>query len=142
MIVPDINLLLYAEIDGFPEHERARVWWEQALNGDEEVGIAAPALFGFLRLATNPRVFQPPIPIEDALRRVETWLDRPQVSFLLPGPRHLDLAFSLLRSLGTAGNLTTDVQLAAIAVEHQAALHSNDADFSRFAGLRWENPLG
>jgi hypothetical protein len=87
-------------------------------------------------------VFQPPIPIEDALRRVETWLDRPQVSFLLPGPRHLDLAFSLLRSLGTAGNLTTDVQLAAIAVEHQAALHSNDADFSRFAGLRWENPLG
>ena len=96
MIVPDINLLLYAVIDGFPEHDRARAWWQDALN-HEEVGIAAPALFGFLRVATNPRVFDRPMSIESAL--------------------------------------------AAIAIEHQADLSSNDSDFARFEGLRWLNPL-
>ncbi len=130
MIVPDINLLLYAVVDGFLEHPRARVWWEQTLSSNEPVAIAAPALFGFVRLATSA-----------ALDHVSSWLDRPNVQFLGPGPRHLELCFALLRSAGTAANLTTDVQLAATAVEYQATLCSNDSDFARFAGLRWVNPL-
>jgi predicted nucleic acid-binding protein len=77
----------------------------------------------------------------DALGRVETWLGRGNVMFLGPGPRHLETAFGLLRALGTGGNLTTDVQLAAYAIENQAELCSNDLDFGRFAGLRWKNPL-
>jgi hypothetical protein len=141
LIVPDVNLLLYATISGFPEHPAARRWWETALSGDEEVGIAAPALFGFLRLATHPRIFDRPLSVEDAAARVEEWLARPQARFLLPGPRHLDIAFRLLRALGAAANLTTDVQLAALAIEYQSELHSNDADFGRFPDLRWIDPL-
>jgi uncharacterized protein len=141
MIVPDVNLLLYANIRGFSEHARARKWWEEALNGQVEVGLAAPALFGFIRLSTNPRVFDAPMPVEQAVERAEEWLERPHVRLLLPGARHLEIAFRLLRELGSAGNLTTDVQLAALAMEHQAELHSNDSDFSRFSGLRWTNPL-
>jgi hypothetical protein len=141
MIIPDVNLLLYACISAFQEHDRARSWLEALMNGEQDVGIAAPALFGFIRLSTNPRVFDPPIPVEDAVRRVEEWLALPHVHFLLPGPRHLELAFRLLRGMGTAGNLTTDVQLAALAIEHQAELHSNDTDFGRFPQLRWVNPL-
>lgn len=142
MIVPDVNLLLYAHIQAFPEHAKARAWWDALLNGKEEVGIGSPALFGFLRLATNRRLFDPPMSVEASLARVRQWLARPQVRYLLPGPRHLEIAFGLIRQLGTAGNLTTDVQLAALAIEHDGEVHSNDADFARFSQLRWTNPLG
>jgi toxin-antitoxin system PIN domain toxin len=141
MIVPDVNLLLYATLSAFPEHARARLWWEALLNGDDEVGLAAPALFGFLRISTNPRVFDPPLSVERALAHAESWLTRPLVRFLLPGPRHLEIAFRLFREVGTAANLTTDAQLAALAIEYQAELHSNDTDFGRFSQLRWVNPL-
>ena len=141
MIVPDVNLLLYANVTGFPQHRRARQWWQSALNGDAEVGLAAPAIFGFLRLATHPRVLDRPLPVEDAIARIEQWLERPQVRFLLPGPRHLEIAFRLLRQLSAAGDLTGDVQLAALAIEFQGEVHSNDSDFGRFPELRWVNPL-
>ncbi len=142
MIIPDVNLLLYAEIASFPEHAPARRWWEALLGGNDEVGVAPPALFGFLRIATNPRVFAPPLAIEDALGRAEGWLAQPNVRCLVAGPRHVEIAFRLLRQLGAAGNLTTDVQLAAFAIEHRATLHSNDVDFARFGDLDWANPLG
>lgn len=141
MIIPDVNLLLYAQITAFPEHARARRWWEEMLNGSREVGLAGPALFGFIRIGTNPRVLNPALGVEEAVGIVESWLQRPNVRYLLPGPRHLDLAFGLLRGLGTAANLTTDVQLAALAMEYQGELHSNDVDFARFSGLRLINPL-
>lgn len=69
------------------------------------------------------------------------WLARPHVRYVVPGPRHLDIAFDLLAGVGTGGNLTTDVQLAALAIEQGGELHSNDSDFSRFPGLTWVNPL-
>jgi toxin-antitoxin system PIN domain toxin len=141
MIVPDLNLVLYAHLDAFPEHARACTWWEGLLNGRTEVGIGAPVLFGFLRLATNRRVLVDPMSVEDALAAVQAWLARRHVRVLHPGPRHLEIAFGLLRCLGTAANLTTDAQLAALAIEHQGELHSNDADFGRFPQLRWVNPL-
>ncbi len=141
MILPDVNLLLYASISAFSQHARAKKWWDTLLGGRAEIAITGPTLFGFVRLATNRRVFDPPMDVVDALDRVESWLSRPQVRFLPPGPRHLEIAVNLLRYLGTAGNLTTDVQLAALAIEYQAELHSNDSDFGRFPRLRWFNPL-
>jgi uncharacterized protein len=141
VIIPDVNMLLYAEIDAYDQHDAARRWWEQALNADAVVGIPAVALFGFLRISTHRRVFDDPLQLEDALARVESWLERDNVVFLVPGPRYIEIAFRLVRTLGTAGNLTTDVQLAAHAIENQAELHSNDLDFSRISGLRWVNPL-
>jgi len=98
-------------------------------------------VFGFVRIVTNPRVFEKPLPVSKATATVRSWLDQPQVHVLHPGPRHLDLAFGLLEPLGSTGNLTTDTQLAALAIEHQAELHSTDLDFDRFPGLRWRNPL-
>lgn len=141
MIVPDVNLLLYAEIDGFRQHQAARRWWEETMNGERQVGIAPVCLFGFVRLATNRRVFGHPLPIEDAITRAERWLERPHVVFLVPGTRHLETAFRLLKSLGTGGNLTTDVQIAAHAVEYNGEVYSNDEGFGRFEGVPWVNPL-
>jgi uncharacterized protein len=141
VIVPDVNLLLYAEIAAFPQHPAARRWWEDLLNGSRQVGLAAASLFGFVRISTNRRVFTEPLAVTDALTRVQRWLDQPNVSFLVPGSGHLPIAFRLLEQLGTAANLSTDVQLAAHAIEHNGEVHSNDGDFARFDGLRWVNPL-
>jgi toxin-antitoxin system PIN domain toxin len=141
VILPDVNLLLYAHVNAFPEHARAAKWWVGLMNGRRDVGVAAPAVFGFIRLATNPRVFDPPLAVTEALARVEEWFGRPHVHFVQPGPRHLEIAFGLLRQVGVAANLTTDAQLAALAIEHQGEVHSNDADFARFPRLRWSNPI-
>jgi len=141
VIVPDINLLLYAFIDSFDQHRAARRWWLEAMNSDREIGLPSPTLFGFLRISTSRRVLVEPLTIGAALDYVRAWLARPNTRFLIPGPRHLDVAFGLLTSVGIAANLTTDVQIAAYAVENRAEVHSSDTDFGRFPDLAWVNPL-
>ena len=141
MIVPDINLLVYAHNARAPEHRAARAWWEGCLNGTEPVGLSWTAMSGFIRLMTHPRVFARPMATAAAIDRVQEWLDQPVVQIIHPGAKFPALFFKFLTRLGTAGNLTTDAQLAALAVERQAELHSNDTDFTRFHGLRWTNPL-
>jgi uncharacterized protein len=141
VIVPDVNLLLYAVVSAFPQHKAAHAWWEETINSPVEIGLASPAIFGFIRIATNPRVLSPPLTVDSATRYVSEWLGQPNVSHLVPGPQHVEIAFSLLHGVGTGGNLTTDVQLAALTLEHDADMYSNDTDFARFPGLRWCNPL-
>jgi hypothetical protein len=141
VIIPDVNLLLYAVIDAFPQHKRARDWWEDTVNSGELIGLADPAVFGFLRISTNPRLIKPPLSIDDAARHVETWLELPNVRWVQPGVGHHARAIGYLRAAGTAGNLTTDAQLAAIAADNNATMCSNDNDFARFDDVRWRNPL-
>jgi toxin-antitoxin system PIN domain toxin len=141
VIVPDVNLLLYATLNSFDQHAAAKRWWQGALDATETVGLSPLALFGFIRLSTNPRVFREPLRVEEAIAHGESWLARPHVELLHPGPRHLEIAFRLLREVRTGANLATDVQFAALAIESQAELYSNDSDFGRFSGLRWVNPL-
>ena len=141
MILPDVNLLIYAYNRRAPHHAEARSWWEGLLNGTEPVGIPWAVVCGFLRIMTHPSVLEPPLSVERALEPVRAWLDRPLVQVLTPGPRHLEILQELLAGVGVAGNLTTDAHLAAIAIEHRCELHSNDTDFGRFPGLRWRDPL-
>lgn len=141
MIVPDVNLLLYATVDGFPQHDAARTWWDLQLSGATEVGLTDLAIFGFVRIATHGRVLATPMRVAEAADHVRQWLAQPSVRVLSPGRRHLDTALALLEGVGAAGDLTTDAQLAAYAITHDADLCSNDSDFARFEGLRWVNPL-
>ena len=141
MIVPDVNLLVYAVFDGYPLHQRASSWLNDALSGTEEVGLTVPALFGFVRLTTSARVHERPLSVDAASSYVDEWLDRPQGRFLAPGPEHVRVALALLKAVGTGANLTTDAQLAAYAIEFGGTVHSNDSDFGRFPGLSWVNPL-
>ena len=141
MIVPDVNLLVYAYHADDPLHVRARKWWESALTGGEPVGLAWAAIGGFLRLMTHPRVLREPMPVAIATGHVRGWLKQPCVMILTPGARFATLFLNYLEASGIGGNLTTDAHLAALAVEHQAQLHSCDADFARFSGLKWRNPL-
>ncbi|MBI5495040.1 MAG: type II toxin-antitoxin system VapC family toxin [Deltaproteobacteria bacterium] len=141
MILPDINLLLYAYDSSAPVHPAAARWWQDCLSGSEPVGLAAVVVFGFVRLSTNPRVYSPAASVHDAAARVRSWLARPQVELLQPGPRHVETALNWLEAVGVGANLTTDAQIAATAMEYDATVHTTDADFARFPGLRWVNPL-
>jgi toxin-antitoxin system PIN domain toxin len=141
MIVPDLNLVVYAHNGDAPRHAAARAWWESLLNGTEPVAIPSVVALGFIRIMTHRAILASPMRPADAVAYVRGWCARSNVERLDPGPQHLDLVDRLLAAAGTAGNLTTDAHLAALAIEHQCELHSNDADFARFPGLRWRNPL-
>ena len=141
MKLVDANLLLYATDERSPRHPAARSWLDDLLSGDEPVAFAWAALLAFLRLSTNPRIFVQPLSMDKAFDVVQGWVTHPCAVIVHPGDRHLTLVRQLLRSVGTAGNLVTDAHLAALAIEHGAELNSCDADFSRFSGLRWVDPL-
>ena len=141
MILPDINLLVFAHNAAAPLHEAARDWWEDLLTREQPVGVPWAVTIGFVRLVTHPSVLTLPLDPAAALDRVEAWFTQPCVQPLDPGPRHLSILRTLLAATNVAGRLTTDSHLAALAIEHQCELHSNDNDFERFPGLRWHNPL-
>ena len=140
MKLVDLNVLLYAVNRDSPRHETVRTWWEAALAADEPVGLPWIVILGFLRLATNARVFSNPLTVDQAIDRVEAWLVHPGVCIVRETDDHWRILRELLSGAGTAGNLTTDAHLAALAISHGAILASCDADFGRFNHLRWENP--
>ncbi len=137
MIVPDINLLVYAYTADAPHHEEARIWWEDCLSGRGTVGIPWVVILGFVRIMSSRVVLTDPMAPAEALAHAARWLERPRAHVLVPGPQHLAILVEILSASGVTGRLTTDAHLAALAIENQAELHSNDADFSRFPGLRW-----
>lgn len=141
MKVLDVNLLLYALDDSSPRHESARPWLERTMSGSETVGLPWTTLLAFIRLSTSRAVFSTPLSGDQALDVVDGWLSLPPVIVVHPGRRHAAVLREMLASVGTAGNLVPDAHLAALAVEHGAELHSCDADFSRFPGVRWVDPL-
>jgi uncharacterized protein len=141
VILPDLNLLIHAYNRDSPRHDAARRWWESVMNDTAPVGLAWAVVLGFVRITTHPAVMDHPLTVRAACEHARSWLGQPQVAILHPGDRHAEIVFRLLEAAGSAANLVTDAHLAALAIEHQAALCTTDADFARFEGLRWSNPL-
>jgi toxin-antitoxin system PIN domain toxin len=141
VLIPDVNILVYAHNSRAREHTQAREWWEETLAAPRPVGMPWVTMLGFIRTMAHRQILENPMHVKDAIRRVRAWLDHPHVQILTPGEHHAEILFELLVHLGTAGNLTSDAHLAALAIEYQAELVSADADFARFPRLRWFNPL-
>lgn len=141
MIFVDANILLYAEDSTSRHHELARQWWDAQLSNSEPVGLSWPVLNAFIRVGTNTRLHQRPLTVHEAVDRVQSWLDQPCVRILQPTDRHWGIFQSLLVQGNAVANLVSDAHLAALAIEHNCVLQSSDADFSRFPGLKWSNPL-
>lgn len=141
MILIDSNLLVYAHVSSTAQHERAGRWLNSVLNGGPSVGIPWPSLLGFVRLVSNPRIFQHAETVADAWTQVEEWLARPRVWIPEPTERHAEVLGALIRGGVQQARLIPDAHLAAIAIEHGLTLCSADGDFARFPGLKWENPL-
>ena len=141
MILIDANILIYAHVSSFTQHRLARDWLDQQFNAAAPVGLPCISLIAFLRLVTNPRVFEHPEPIADAWQIVRTWLAAETAWIPQPTERHADLLGQFLTLPGIHGNLVPDAHLAALAVEHGLTVCSTDGDFARFPGLRWLNPI-
>lgn len=141
MIVPDLNLLIYAIDQSFPQHFRARTWWLNCLNGAEPVGLCDVVSFGFVRLTTRKGVYARPLPVATAVDLVDDWLALPHIESLSLCQRSRARALNWIRELGVAGNLSTDLQIAALADRHGATIHTNDTDFLRIPGVAVHNPL-
>lgn len=141
MRLPDANVLLYAVDRDSPHHAPARRWLETNLSGTRTVGFAWSVLLAFLRLSTRAQVFSSPLTPQEAFDLVDEWLSRPCATILHPTDRHSIVLRQLIEPLGTAGNLMPDAHLAALAMEHGGEVCSADADFARFSGVRWHNPL-
>jgi hypothetical protein len=141
VILVDANLLVYAHVESLPGNRRARLWLDDTLNGAAPVGLPWQSLLAFLRLVTNPRVFDRPESVGEAWRQVLAWLACDTVWVPQPTERHAEVFGTLLEDPGVHGNLIPDAHLAALALEHGLLLCSADGDFARFPGLRWLNPL-
>jgi toxin-antitoxin system PIN domain toxin len=141
VILVDANLLIYAINKDLPQHKRARAWWEAVLSGSGSVGLPWVSLMAFMRICTSSRIFDNPLSPEHTIAYIDEWLDRPIVSMATPGPGHWAILKSLIRQAGTAGNLTTDAHIAALALEHGCTICSADNDFKRFSGVTHINPL-
>ncbi len=140
MRIIDANVLIYAVNRGAPEHALAAKWLERALNGSETIALGWIALLAFVRIVTRPGLFARPLTVKEAFDTVDGWLASPNVVIAHPGDRHAAKLRELLSATGTAGNLTSDAHLAALAIELDAELISFDGDFARFAGLRYSKP--
>lgn len=135
MVIVDANVLLYAVNETSPQHAVAKRWIEQALNGDDPVGFAWAVLLAFLRIVTLPALSPEPLSPADACDLIDDWLDASPATVVGPTMRHSAILRAFLAESGTAGNLTTDAHLAALAVEHGARVCTFDRDFQRFRGV-------
>ena len=141
MLLPDVNVLVYAHREDSPHHAGCREWLETLLNGQEAYGLSELVLSGFVRVVTHPKVFTRPSPLADALEFTEQLRGRPNGVAITPGRRHWQIFRELCVEAGTKGNLVPDAYLAAMAIESGCEWVSTDRDFSRFKGLRWRHPL-
>jgi uncharacterized protein len=138
MKLPDVNVLLNAVNEDSVEHAVARDWLQSAFAAPAGVGLSWLVLVGFVRLATRRGILARPLAVDDALGVMDAWLAASTARTVQPTPRHAAILRRLLLAAGTAGNLTNDAHLAALAIEHGATLASFDRDFERFEGLDFE----
>jgi toxin-antitoxin system PIN domain toxin len=141
LILVDANILLYAEDSLNPLNQQARTWWDGRLSRSETVCLCWTVLSAFIRIGTNPRVFDQPLSLEQAISRVQSWLDQPCTKIVRPTERHWTIFQQMLKEGQAVANLVTDAHLAALAIEHGCELVSTDSDFARFPKLKWSNPL-
>src|ERR1039458_1246923 len=112
VLIPDVNILVYAHNSRAREHAQAREWWEKTLAGRRPVGIPWVTILGFIRIMTNRKIVENPMHVKFAILRVRAWLNQPHVQVLTPGDQHAEILFDLLMHLRTAGDLTADAHLA------------------------------
>lgn len=141
MILPDVNVLVYAHREDAPNHTAYRGWLESVINSNQAYGIADLVLSGYLRVVTHPRVFDPPSSIVQALGFVHDVRNQPNCVLIRPGPRHWTIFEELCITVNVKGNLVPDAYLAALAIESGSEWITTDRDYSRFPQLSWRHPL-
>jgi len=141
MILPDVNVLVYAHREDAVDHPRYRQWLEEIIQSGQPYGISDHVLSGFLRVVTHPRVFTIPSPISSALDFARQIREQSNCQIIAPGSRHWQIFTGLCQSLPATGNLIPDVWFAALAIESDCEWITTDRDYEKFPGLRWRHPF-
>jgi toxin-antitoxin system PIN domain toxin len=141
MLLPDVNILVYAQREDLPAHASAKSWLESSLNSGEPVGLFDPTLASFLRIVTNRRIFKVPTPLPMALFFIETMRVASAARPLNAGANHWEIFARLCRETNAGGDDVPDAYLAALAIENDCEFISTDGGFSRFSGLKWRKPF-
>jgi uncharacterized protein len=141
VILPDVNVLVYAHRQDSVRHSDYRDWLNRILASDTAFGISDLVLSGFLRVVTHPRVFGDPTPLDVAMEYAASVRNHPHAVTLAPGERHWEIFQRLCQEVSARGNLIADAYLAALAIEAGAEWITTDRDYARFSGLRWRHPL-
>jgi len=134
-------LLIYATHEFMPEHKLAKAWLEEVLNSQNRVAIPWSNLLAFIRISSNPRIFDRPLSTKEAVEQVKTWYSLENVWVPQPGKNYFEILTELLLQSNASGNLVSDAHLAALSIEHGLTLYSTDSDFAKFKVLKWVNPL-
>ena len=140
MVLLDVNVLVNAMREDAPDHARLRAYVDALRRAPEPFGVSELVLSATLRVLTHARVFTPPTPLQIALDFVDTLRRSPNAVVVSAGARHWEIFIGLIESSRATGNLIADAWHAALAIEHGCEWISDDADFARFAGLRWRRP--
>ena len=141
MILPDVNVLLYAFRSDSREHERYRAWLEDVVNGPSAYGMSPQVLASVVRIATHPRIFVQPSSLESVLEFADVLLAQAQCNIIHPGPRHWEIFTGISRQCRVGGNLVQDAWFAALAIESGCEWITADRDYARFDGLHWRPPF-
>jgi toxin-antitoxin system PIN domain toxin len=141
MILPDVNVLVYAHREDAARHSEYRAWLQGVWRSPATFAVSDLVLSGCLRVLTHPRVFDPPTPFATALAFIEQIRSRPNAVIVQPGPQHWTIFKEICAAANVTGNLVPDAFLAALAIETGSDLITTDHDFARFPGLRWRHPL-
>jgi len=141
VILPDVNVLIYAFREDSPEHEKCRLWLESVVRGEMAYGMSPQVLAAVVRVVTRPRIFVPPTPLEEALAFANLLVDQPHCQVIQPGARHWGIFAGLCRRARASGNLVPDAWFAALAIESGCEWITTDRDYARFEGLRWRAPF-
>lgn len=141
MRLVDANILLYAVNSDARHHEPSRRWLDGALSGDATVAFSWLALLAFIRLSTKAGLFPRPLSADEAVDRVDSWIDAFPAVVLEPTVDHARIMRGLLANVGVGANLVNDAHIAALAIEHKCVVVSYDNDFGRFERVKWESPI-
>ena len=140
MILPDVNVVVSALREEAAHYAQCRVWLEAVLNGDSRYGMSPQVLSGAVRILTHRSIFDPPTPVEEALRFCASLMQQPHCVVIGPGPRHWEIFSNLCIEVDARGNMVPDAWFAALAIEAGCEWITLDRDFARFKGLRWSPP--
>jgi toxin-antitoxin system PIN domain toxin len=141
LILPDVNVLLYAFRNDYAQHPRHRAWLESLIDGDEPFAMSPQVLGAVIRIATNKRIYRQPAQFETALDFAGTLLAEEHCRIVLPGPRHWRIFVRLCQDARARGDLIQNAWFAALAIEHDCEWITHDRDYGRFPGLRWRPPF-
>ena len=141
MLLPDVNVLVYAFRPDATDHEQYRAWLDRTVNGEASYACSDLVLSGFVRVVTHPRIFREPSSPAEAMSFARAVRDQPTCRQVFPSGQHWSIFTKLCEHAGAKGNLVSDAFLAALAIESGCEWVTADRDYARFPGLRWQHPL-